>query len=30
MGGYAQGALRKGRLIDPFVEHFKTANLEKS
>ena len=30
MEGYAQGAPRKGLLIDPFVERFKTANLGKS
>ena len=29
MEGYAQGALRKGLLIDPFVERFETAILEK-
>ena len=30
MEGYKQGAPRKGLLIDPFVERFKTANLGKS
>ena len=30
MEGYAQGALRKGLLIDPFVECFETATSEKS
>ena len=29
MEGYGQGASRKGLLIDPYVERFKTANLEK-
>ena len=27
--GYVQGALRKELRIDPFVERFKTATLEK-
>ena len=30
MEGYAQGALRKGLLIDPFVECFEIATSEKS
>ena len=29
MEGYGQGGPQKGLLIDPFVEHFKTANLGK-
>ena len=30
MEGYAQGALRKGLLIDPFIECFEIATSEKS
>ena len=30
MGGYVQGALRKGLLIDPIVEPFKITALGKS